>query len=132
MAENKGRGIKGATYDELSGIGTSEAGVTGTTGNLNTGGRDGGVGMPSRNDAGNLQNADLGEHGDTPALGSRVRGPHSRQGGQQGQQNVQGAQGGQQSQQSGQGGSVSGPSGELQEREDQQSAANPNIQDGTR
>lgn len=132
MAENKGRGIKGATYDELSGIGTSEAGVTGTTGNLNTGGRDGGVGMPSRNDAGNLQNADLGEHGDTPALGSRVRGPHSRQGGQQGQRNVQGAQGGQQSQQSGQGGSVSGPSGEQQEREDQQSAANPNIQGGTR
>lgn len=132
MAENKGRGVKGANYDELSGIGTSEAGVTGTTGNLNTAGRDGGVGMPSRNDAGNLQNADLGEHGDTPALGSRVRGPHSRQGGQQGQQNAQGGQGGQQSQQSEQGGSLSGPSEAKQEREDNQTAANPNIQGGTR
>ncbi|GAB3413832.1 hypothetical protein NX774_00820 [Massilia agilis] len=133
MAENKGRGVKGANYDELSGIGTSEAGVTGTTGNLNTGGRDGGVGMPSRNDAGNLQNADLGEHGDTPALGSRVRGPHSRQGGQQqGQQNAQGGQGGQQSQQSGQGGSLSGPGDAEQQREDSQTAANPNIQGGTR
>src|SRR5689334_11947489 len=62
MSENKGRGIKGRTYDVLTSVGTSSAGITGTTGNLNTGTRDGGIGMPSRGDsgyrAGNRQSAD--------------------------------------------------------------------------
>jgi hypothetical protein len=88
MAENKGKGTKGRNYDELSGVGTSEAGVTGTTGNLNTGNRDGGVGMPRMGDSGNLQNADLGQHGDTPALGGAGRGNLNRQ--SAGQDNAQG------------------------------------------
>jgi hypothetical protein len=108
MAENKGRGVKGRNYDELSGVGTSQAGVTGTTGNLNTGGRDGGVGMPSTSDAGNLQNADIGEHGDTPALGSRVRGPQNRQSG-----------------------NVSGPGEQEEQIENKQVEENPNIQGGS-
>ena len=84
MAENKGHGIKGRNYDEFSGVGTSSAGKTGTTGNLNEAGRDGGVGMPQISDAGNLQNTNIGQHGDTPALGSGGRGPRNRQGGQAG------------------------------------------------
>lgn len=80
MAENKGHGTKGRNYDEFSGVGTSSAGPTGTTGNLNEAGRDGGVGMPPVSDAGNLQNADIGQHGDTPALGSGGRGSQNRQG----------------------------------------------------
>jgi hypothetical protein len=79
MAEHKGKGTKGRLYDELSGVGTSQAGITGTTGNLNTHHRDGGVGMPGLGDAGNRQNADRGEHGDTPALGGAGRGHESRQ-----------------------------------------------------
>lgn len=73
MAEHKGKGTKGATYDEDSGVGTSRGGVTGTTGNLNSRGHDGGIGMPPVNDDGNRQNADVGEHGDTPALGRTHR-----------------------------------------------------------
>ena len=45
--EYKGKGMKGRNYDELSGVGTSSAGKTGTTGNLN----DGGVGTPDLGDA---------------------------------------------------------------------------------
>jgi hypothetical protein len=110
MAEHKGKGTKGRNYDELSGIGTSQAGVTGTTGNLNTARRDGGVGMPDIADAGNRQNADLGQHGDTPALGSRIPRPQSRQGGTPG--------------------SRSGSQADKEEREDKQVADNPNIQGG--
>jgi hypothetical protein len=95
MGENKGKGTKGANYDEVSGVGTSRAGVTGTTGNLNAGRHDGGVGMPPVNDDGNRQNADVGEHGDTPALGSSNRGGN-RQGAQQGSAAGQPATGGQQ------------------------------------
>lgn len=79
MAGHKGKGAKGREFDELSGIGTSQAGTTGTTGNLNSGKHDGGVGMPPRTDSGNRQNADLGEHGDVPALGNRGRANASRQ-----------------------------------------------------
>lgn len=74
MGENKGKGTKGRNYDELSGVGTSAAGVTGTTGNLNTGGRDGGVGTPDPDDAGNRQSAGHGQPGGTPALGKGGRG----------------------------------------------------------
>jgi hypothetical protein len=35
--EYKGKGVKGGNYDELSGVGTSSAGKTGTTGNLKQG-----------------------------------------------------------------------------------------------
>lgn len=69
MGENKGKGTKGRNYDELSGVGTSQGGITGTTGNLNTGKHDGGIGTPDPGDAGNLQSADHGQPGGTPALG---------------------------------------------------------------
>jgi hypothetical protein len=118
MAENKGKGVKGRPYDELSGVGTSQAGITGTTGNLNTAGRDGGVGMPSVGDAGNLQNADLGEHGPTPALGTRDRVQHHRQGGQQ------------QNRQSGQGNASGGTGAADQQRDDRQVESDPKLQGG--
>jgi hypothetical protein len=86
--EYKGKGMKGRNYDELSGVGTSSAGQTGTTGNLNSGGRDGGVGRPDLADEGNLQSA----HGapsrqpdTTPAQGDSRRGYQgSQQSGQPG------------------------------------------------
>jgi len=77
--EYKGKGIKGANYDELSGVGTSSAGKTGTTGNLNDGGRDGGVGAPDGGDAGNLQSAGQGQPGGTPAQGRSWRGQGNQQ-----------------------------------------------------
>jgi hypothetical protein len=77
MGENKGKGTKGRNYDELTGVGTSSAGITGTTGNLNTGTRDGGIGMPSPGDsgnrAGNRQSADADDGDTTPALGRGTR-----------------------------------------------------------
>lgn len=77
MGENKGKGTKGRNYDELSGVGTSSAGVTGTTGNLNDGVRDGGVGKPSAGDtgnrAGNRQSAEPDDDYTTPALGTGTR-----------------------------------------------------------
>lgn len=93
MSENKGKGTKGATYDEDSGVGTSRGGVTGTTGNLSSRGHDGGIGMPPIYDDGNRQNADVGEHGDTPALGSSHR-TGNRQGAQEGSASGQPAAGG--------------------------------------
>ena len=72
--EYKGKGVKGRNYDELSGVGTSSAGKTGTTGNLNDGGRDGGVGTPDPADSGNLQSATAGQPGGTPAQGISQRG----------------------------------------------------------
>jgi hypothetical protein len=115
MGGIKGRGTKGRYYDELTGVGTSSAGITGTTGNLNTGTRDGGIGMPSSDDsgyrAGNRQSADIddGEPGDTtPALGrgTRARSGRRQQGQQPGSQSSQSSQGSQSggSRQSGQGG----------------------------
>jgi len=71
--EYKGKGTKGRNYDELSGVGTSSAGKTGTTGNLNDGGRDGGVGTPDLADSGNLQSAGTGQPGGTPAQGDSTR-----------------------------------------------------------
>jgi len=77
MSENKGRGMKGRSYDVLTSVGTSSAGITGTTGNLNTGMRDGGIGMPSPGDsgyrAGNRQSADTDDGDTTPALGRGTR-----------------------------------------------------------
>jgi len=89
--EYKGKGMKGRNYDELSGVGTSSAGKTGTTGNLNDGGRDGGIGTPDLADSGNLQSANAGQPGGTPAQGNSQRGQaqtgnnagNSQQGGQQ-------------------------------------------------
>jgi len=77
--EYKGKGIKGSNYDELSGVGTSSAGKTGTTGNLNDGGRDGGVGAPDAGDSGNLQSAGQGQPGGTPAQGRSRRGQGNQQ-----------------------------------------------------
>ena len=79
--EYKGKGINGRNYDELSGVGTSSAGKTGTTVNLNDGGRDGGVGSPDLADSGNLQQA-KGQPGGTPAQGDSTRSKGNRQGGQ--------------------------------------------------
>lgn len=77
MGENKGKGTKGRNYDELSGVGTSSAGITGTTGNLNDGVRDGGIGKPSARDsgnrAGNMQSAEPDDDYVTPALGTGSR-----------------------------------------------------------
>jgi hypothetical protein len=84
--EYKGKGMKGRNYDELSGVGTSSAGKTGTTGNLNDGGRDGGVGAPDLSDSGNLQSANAGQPGGTPAQGNSWRGQASQQGGNMNQQ----------------------------------------------
>lgn len=77
--EYKGKGIKGSNYDELSGVGTSSAGKTGTTGNLNDGGRDGGVGAPDAGDEGNLQSAGQGQPGGTPAQGRSWRSQGNQQ-----------------------------------------------------
>jgi hypothetical protein len=77
--EYKGKGMKGRNYDELSGVGTSSAGKTGTTGNLNDGGRDGGVGTPDLGDEGNLQSAGHGQPGGTPAQGRSWRGQGNQQ-----------------------------------------------------
>ena len=91
MGENKGKGTKGRNYDELSGVGTSSAGITGTTGNLNSGVRDGGIGKPSAGDsgnrAGNRQSAEADDDDTTPALGTGGRSKNS--GKQQG--NIQGS-----------------------------------------
>jgi hypothetical protein len=84
--EYKGKGMKGRNYDEESGVGTSSAGKTGTTGNLNDAGRDGGVGTPDRADAGNLQSGNSGQPGGTPAQGDSQRSQASRQGGGANQQ----------------------------------------------
>ena len=108
MAESKGKGAKGRSYDELSGVGTSRGGPTGTTGNLNSGTHDGSFGMPPYSDAGNQQNADLGEHGDLPALGDRGRGHVNRQ--------------------SAQGGSQSGAPAKETEREERPEAGKPDQQ----
>ena len=110
MGENKGKGTKGRNYDELSGVGTSSAGITGTTGNLNNGVRDGGIGKPSSRDsgnrAGNMQSAEIDDDV-TPALGTG-----SRSGGAAGNQQS----GLQQQQQSGQqqSGSLQSQSGSRQ------------------
>jgi hypothetical protein len=106
MGENKGKGTKGRNYDELTGVGTSSAGITGTTGNLNTGTRDGGIGMPAAGDsgnrAGNRQSAEPDDGDTTPALGRGTRSSASRQ--RQGNQGRQsGGSQGAGSQQSGQG-----------------------------
>jgi hypothetical protein len=76
--EYKGKGMKGRNYDELSGVGTSSAGKTGTTGNLNDGGHDGGVGSPDLADSGNLQSV-RGQPGGTPAQGDSWRGQGNQQ-----------------------------------------------------
>jgi hypothetical protein len=80
--EYKGKGVKGRNYDELSGVGTSVAGVNGTTGTLNDAGRDGGVGTPDLADSGNLQQTG-GQPGGTPAQGDSERTRGNRQGGNQ-------------------------------------------------
>ena len=114
MGENKGKGTKGRNYDELSGVGTSSAGITGTTGNLNNGVRDGGIGKPSTRDsgnrAGNMQAAEPDDGDTTPALGRGTRGRAGSQS-QSGQsQSSQGSQSGG-NQQSAQGSSQSGNGG---------------------
>lgn len=66
MGENEGKGTKGRNYDELSGVGTSSAGVTGTTSNLNNGVRDG---QQSGDQHGRSQGSSLGKSLDQDVLG---------------------------------------------------------------
>lgn len=102
MGENKGTGTTGRNDDELSGVGTSSAGVTGTPGNLNDGVRDGGIGKPCAVDSGNRnrQSADSDDGDTTPAggTGTRSQGGASQQGGsgQYGEQHAQQQAGNQQ------------------------------------
>ena len=117
MGENIGKGTKGRNYDELSGVGTSSAGVTGTTGNLNDGVRDGGVGKPAAGDAGNRagnsQSAAPDDDYTTPALGTGTRSKPSgnaQGGGQQGSQQSGSQQSGNQQGGKQQGGSSLGKS----------------------
>jgi hypothetical protein len=58
MGENKGKGTKGRNYDELSGVGTSRAGVTGIKENLSDLRRDAGLDLGEN---GNMQSADWGQ-----------------------------------------------------------------------
>ncbi|MGX4642616.1 hypothetical protein [Massilia sp. SYSU DXS3249] len=117
MGENKGKGTKGRNYDELSGVGTSSAGVTGTTGNLNDGVRDGGIGKPSAGDTGNRagsrQSAEPDDDYTTPALGTGTRSKPSgnvQGGSQQGSQQSGSQQSGSQQGGKQQGGSSLGKS----------------------
>lgn len=103
MGESKGRGTKGRNDDELSGVGTSSAGVNGTTGNLNDGMRDGEIGKPAAGDsgkrAGNRQSAEPGDNHTMPSLGtgSRSRPAGNAQGGgEPGSQQSGGQRGGDQ------------------------------------
>jgi hypothetical protein len=112
--EYKGRGMKGRNYDELSGVGTSRAGQTGTVGNLNDAGHDGGVGAPDQADEGNLQSARPGEPerqpDTTPAQGDSWRGYAGNK-----------QSGGQGSQQSGQAEQLRGSGGDRQRARKQES-----------
>lgn len=130
MGENKGHGMKGNNYDELSGVGTSSAGITGTTGNLNNGVRDGGIGKPSARDAGNRagnrQSAELEDDDVTPALGIGSRGSAgNKQGGQAQQQQSGSRQAG--SQQSGSQQSGSQQSGSRQGQSQQSGAQDQQL-----
>lgn len=135
MGENKGHGMKGNNYDELSGVGTSSAGITGTTGNLNNGVRDGGIGKPSARDAGNRagnrQSAELEDDDVTPALGTGTRrSAGNKQGGQaQSQQSGSRQSGSQQSgsQQSGSQQSRSRQSGSRQGQSQQSGAQDQQL-----
>lgn len=121
--EYKGKGMKGRNYNEPSGVGTSSAGVNGTTGNLNDGGRDGGVGTPDMADSGNLQQQ-AGQPGGTPAQGDSVRSQGNLQGGQQGGQ--EGASRQSDSQADAQrGGQGDRQQGELQQSRDATGSARP-------
>jgi hypothetical protein len=80
MGENKGKGTKGRNYDELSGVGTSRAGVTGIKENLSDLRRDAGLDL---GDQGNLQSADTGQEARREAgAGAAMPGKQNRQGGQ--------------------------------------------------
>lgn len=130
MGENKGHGMKGNNYDELSGVGTSSAGITGTTGNLNNGVRDGGIGKPSARDAGNRagnrQSAELEDDDVTPALGTGTRGSAgNKQGGQAQSQQSGSRQAG--SQQSGSQQSGSQQSGSRQGQSQQSGAQDQQL-----
>jgi hypothetical protein len=113
MAENKGKGTKGRSYDELSGVGTSKAGITGIKESLGDLRREAGLG-PDLGESGSMQSADLGQSGGTPSGG-----PAPSQGQGQGQ--------GQQNRQSGQSGSAMGGN-----PEDQQQPASSNEQGRSR
>jgi hypothetical protein len=87
MAEHKGRGTKGRSYDELSGVGTSRAGITGIKETLGDLRREAGLG-PDLGEAGSMQSADLGQSAGTPTAGpaqrQRPQNQQNRQSGQTG------------------------------------------------
>jgi hypothetical protein len=74
MSVNKGKGTKGRSYDELSGVGTSRAGVTGTRDTLSELRSEGALDA-DYGDTGSMQSAE-------PEQGSSAGGGASRQGGQ--------------------------------------------------
>jgi hypothetical protein len=61
MSVNKGKGTKGRNYDELSGVGTSRAGVTGIRDTLSDLRREAALDA-DLGDTGSMQSADLGEN----------------------------------------------------------------------
>jgi hypothetical protein len=81
MSENKGKGTKGRSYDELSGVGTSRAGVTGIKENLSDLRRDAGLDL---GDNGSMQSADWGQEARTTAGAGAVQPRRPDRQGQQG------------------------------------------------
>jgi hypothetical protein len=83
MSVNKGKGTKGRNYDELSGVGTSRAGVTGIKDTLSDLRSEAALDT-DWGDTGSMQSADLGPAEENQASSSGAR---------QGQQNRQSGQG---------------------------------------
>jgi hypothetical protein len=82
MSVNKGKGTKGRNYDELSGVGTSRAGVTGTKDTLSDLRSEAALDT-EWSDTGSMQSADLGQGEEAPASSGGARqGEQNRQGGQ--------------------------------------------------
>jgi hypothetical protein len=85
MSVNKGKGTKGRSYDELSGVGTSRAGVTGIRDTLSDLRREAALDA-DLGDTGSMQSADLGES--SAEAGSAAEAPETgRPGLQRGSQN---------------------------------------------
>jgi hypothetical protein len=82
MSVNKGKGTKGRSYDELSGVGTSRAGVTGIKDTLSDLRSEAALDT-DWGDTGSMQSADLGQGEETQVdAGASRQGEQNRQGGQ--------------------------------------------------
>jgi hypothetical protein len=78
MSVNKGKGTKGRSYDELSGVGTSRAGVTGIKDTLSDLRSEGAFDTEFAQE-GSRQSADLGQSEEVP--GEEQQNRQSEQGG---------------------------------------------------